>query len=129
MQSRTEVERGFSARGLYRKRLGYFVDGMVVGTEEFIRSQLTMMREAGLYQRRKNPIIQLNGYTSRCGSNEAPRLSFKEPQAPTIGRVFPMEGDAGLSECGGAYAWAGVNHCPQYCCPQYCPMEWIGPLP
>jgi hypothetical protein len=56
-----EVERGFSTRGLYRKRLGYFVDGMMVGTEEFIRSQLTMMREAGLYQRRKNPIAQLNG--------------------------------------------------------------------
>jgi hypothetical protein len=34
---------------------------MVVGTEEFIRSQLTMMREAGLYQRRKNPIAQLDG--------------------------------------------------------------------
>jgi hypothetical protein len=56
-----EVERGFKVRGIYRKRLGYFVDGMVVGTEESIRSQLTMMREAGLYQRRKNPIAQLDG--------------------------------------------------------------------
>jgi hypothetical protein len=56
-----EVERGFKVCGIYRKRLGYFADGMVVGTEEFIRSQLTIMREAGLYQRRKNPIAQLNG--------------------------------------------------------------------
>jgi hypothetical protein len=56
-----EEARGFKTRGLYRKRLGYFVDGVAVGTEEFIRSRLVVMREMGSYQRRKNPISQLEG--------------------------------------------------------------------
>ena len=42
------------------------VDGLqaicvAIGTEEFIRSRLVVMRESGLYQRRKNPIAQLKG--------------------------------------------------------------------
>jgi len=56
-----EEKRGFAVRGVYRRRLGYFVDGLVVGTEEFIRSQLRLLREAGVYQRRRNPIPQLGG--------------------------------------------------------------------
>jgi len=56
-----EAARGFRARGLYRKRLGYFVDGLAVGTEGFIREQLAVMREEGRYLRRKNPIPQLGG--------------------------------------------------------------------
>jgi len=56
-----EAARGFKTSGLYRKRLGYFVDGLAVGTEEFIRGQLAMMREDGRYLRRKNPIPQLGG--------------------------------------------------------------------
>ena len=44
-----EAARGFKTSGLYRKRLGYFVDGLAVGTEEFIRGQLAMMREDGRY--------------------------------------------------------------------------------
>jgi len=56
-----EEARGFKVRGLYRKRLGYFVDGLAVGTDQFIRSQLMKMREAGMYKRRKNPIAQLDG--------------------------------------------------------------------
>ncbi|RLE29324.1 MAG: hypothetical protein DRJ61_14825 [Acidobacteria bacterium] len=56
-----EIGRGFATRGLFRKRLGYFVDGLVVGSETFIRDQLVRMREEGRYVRRKNPISQLGG--------------------------------------------------------------------
>lgn len=56
-----EIARGFATRGLYRKRLGYFVSGLAVGTESFIRDQLSRLREEGQYLRRKNPIPQLGG--------------------------------------------------------------------
>jgi REP-associated tyrosine transposase len=56
-----EIARGFVTMGLDRKRLGYFVDGLVIGTEQFIRDQLALMRENGQYLRRKNPIPQLGG--------------------------------------------------------------------
>ncbi len=56
-----EIARGFESKGVYLKRLGYFVDGMAIGTEQFIRDQLTVMREEGRYLRRKNPIPQLGG--------------------------------------------------------------------
>ncbi len=56
-----EIVRGFSSSGLYRRRLRYFVDGLAVGTEEFIRDQIERMREDGRYRRRKNPIPQLGG--------------------------------------------------------------------
>ena len=56
-----EIARGFVTRGLYRKRLGYFVDGLAIGAEVFIRDQLARLREEGRYKRRKNPIPQLGG--------------------------------------------------------------------
>lgn len=56
-----EIARGFVARGIYRKRLGYFVDGLAIGTEVFIRDQLARLREEGRYHRRKSPIPQLGG--------------------------------------------------------------------
>ncbi len=56
-----EVARGFRSRGMYRKRLGYWVDGLAVGSEGFIREQLAELRERGFYRRRKNPIEQLGG--------------------------------------------------------------------
>jgi len=56
-----EVARGFESPGVFRKRLGYFVDGLMIGTEELIREQLAVMREQGLYLRRRNPIPQLGG--------------------------------------------------------------------
>ena len=56
-----EAAHGFEVRVMYRKRLGYFVDGLAVGTEEFIRERLASMREEGQYLRRKNPIPQLGG--------------------------------------------------------------------
>ena len=56
-----EIARGFATRGLYRKRLGYFIDGLAIGTEQFIRDQIARLREEGQYLRRKNPIPQLGG--------------------------------------------------------------------
>ncbi len=56
-----ERARGFESRGMYLKRLGYFVDGLAIGTEDFLREQLAKMREEGRYLRRKNPISQLGG--------------------------------------------------------------------
>jgi REP element-mobilizing transposase RayT len=56
-----EIARGFESKGMYLKRLGYFVDGLAIGTEQFIRDQLAVMREEGRYLRRKNPIPQLGG--------------------------------------------------------------------
>jgi hypothetical protein len=59
-----EAARGFTTRGIYRKRLGYFVDGLAIGTEQFIRTQIARMRKDGQYLRRKNPIPQLGGHRS-----------------------------------------------------------------
>ncbi len=56
-----EAARGFAVRGMYRKRLGYWVDGLAVGSETFIREQLARARKEGLYRRRKHPIPQLGG--------------------------------------------------------------------
>ena len=56
-----EIARGFETSGMFRKRLRYFADGLVIGTEEFIRTQLTRMRDEGRYLRRKHPIPQLGG--------------------------------------------------------------------
>jgi len=56
-----EERRGFKVRGMYRKQLRYFVDGVILGSEATIRQQLNQMRDAGQYLRRKNPIEQLDG--------------------------------------------------------------------
>ncbi len=56
-----EQERGFAVSGMYRKRLRFFVDGMALGGEAFIRQQIQHMRDSGDYLRRKNPIKQLQG--------------------------------------------------------------------
>ncbi|NOZ93747.1 MAG: hypothetical protein GXP47_03265 [Acidobacteria bacterium] len=56
-----EAARGFEAPGAFRKRLAFFVDGLMVGTEGFIREQLAVLREEEYFRRRKNPISQLGG--------------------------------------------------------------------
>jgi putative transposase len=56
-----EKERGFETKGLYRRRLRFFVDGMALGSEEFIRQQIVQVRERGEYLRRINPIKHLKG--------------------------------------------------------------------
>lgn len=57
-----EEARGFASRGLFSKRLRYYVDGMVVGGEEFVRTHLERLRDMGHYQRRCNPIKQSGGF-------------------------------------------------------------------
>ncbi len=56
-----EEARGFTVRGVYLRRFGYFVDGVAIGTEAFLREQLSQLRESGIYPRRSNPIVQLEG--------------------------------------------------------------------
>ena len=56
-----EIARGFRSRGMFRQRLGYFANGLAIGSEEFIRAQINRMREEGKYFRRRNPIPQLDG--------------------------------------------------------------------
>ena len=58
---KAEEARGFKGRGIYRKRLRYFVDGVVVGSEGFVRRELERLREKGHYLRRKNPVTQAGG--------------------------------------------------------------------
>jgi REP element-mobilizing transposase RayT len=57
----SEHARGFESSGMYRKQLRYFVDGIALGSESFIRQQLVRMRETEQYIRRKNPVRHLNG--------------------------------------------------------------------
>jgi len=56
-----EEARGFKRRGMFRKRLGYFVDGLAIGSEELLREQLNRLREQGCYRRRRNPVPHLGG--------------------------------------------------------------------
>ena len=51
-----EAARGFEVSGVYRKRLRYFVDGLVIGGEAFIREHIGVLREKGEYLRRQHPI-------------------------------------------------------------------------
>lgn len=56
-----EEARGFEVSGIYRKRLRYFVDGLVIGSEAFVRQHIESLRDAGYYAKRKHPIPQLDG--------------------------------------------------------------------
>ncbi|NOZ94803.1 MAG: hypothetical protein GXP47_08715 [Acidobacteria bacterium] len=56
-----EAARGYESSGVFRKRLVYFVEGVAIGTEAFLREQIGLLREQGRYRRRKNPIRQLGG--------------------------------------------------------------------
>lgn len=57
-----EEARGFKKSGAYRKKLRFFVDGIALGSEEYIKSHIKIMRETGNYKRRKNPIKQEGGH-------------------------------------------------------------------
>ena len=56
-----EAARGFEVSGVYRKRLRYFVDGLVIGSEAYILEHINRLRDTGVYSNRKNPIPQLDG--------------------------------------------------------------------
>jgi putative transposase len=57
-----EIARGFKSRGVYRKRAGYFVDGVALGAEDFVNDIILHLRERGIYQHRKNPKKIKEGY-------------------------------------------------------------------
>jgi len=71
-----EKARGFSTRGAYRKRLAYWVDGLAVGSEAFIREQLAQMREEGRYLRRRHPISQLGGIHLSLREQRSTAITF-----------------------------------------------------
>ncbi len=58
---RREEARGFKQRGVYRKKLRCFTDGLILGSQLFIYDQLTKLRKKGWFKRRKNPVKQLAG--------------------------------------------------------------------
>ena len=51
-----EEARGFTTAGAYQKRARHFVDGVVIGSEAFVRGHLDLLKETGGYLRRKNPL-------------------------------------------------------------------------
>ncbi len=51
----------FKTEGLFTKRLRHFTEGVVIGSEEYIKEKLDKLRERKTYLRRKNPVRQLNG--------------------------------------------------------------------
>jgi hypothetical protein len=56
-----EETRGFRAEGIFTKRIRHFTDGVVIGSEEFVREKLNRLRNAGQYLRRKNPVLHSDG--------------------------------------------------------------------
>jgi hypothetical protein len=71
-----EAARGFEVSGVYRKRLRYFVDGLVIGSEGFIRQHLETLRNAGYYARRKHPIPQLEGLALSLREQRSTAVAF-----------------------------------------------------
>ena len=69
-----EAARGVEVSGVYRKRMRYFVDGLVIGSEAFIREHIGVLREKGEHLRRKHPIPHL----------ESPHLSLREPRDTAV---------------------------------------------
>jgi putative transposase len=51
-----ERANGYKTRGAFLKRLRYFVDGVVLGSQEYVESHLAELRDKKIYKRRKNAI-------------------------------------------------------------------------
>ncbi len=71
-----EIARGFTVHGLYRRRLRYFVDGLAIGSESFLREQIAQLRESGHYLRRRHPIPQLGGIHLSLREQRSTAVSF-----------------------------------------------------
>ena len=56
-----ERQRGFNRQGIYRKRLRYFAEGLVLGSEEKVRDWISLFQRRGRYLRRRHPIPHLDG--------------------------------------------------------------------
>ena len=71
-----EIERGFTTSGIFRKRLGYFVEGLMIAGEERIRDQLEHLRASGQYLRRRHPIRHLDGLHLSLREQRSHAVSF-----------------------------------------------------
>ena len=58
---RQEQQRGFNRQGIYRKRLRYFAEGLVLGGEQKVRDWVSLFRRRGRYLRRRHPIPHMDG--------------------------------------------------------------------
>ena len=56
-----ERQRGFNRQGIYRKRLRYFAEGLVLRSEEQVRDWISLFQRRGRYLRRRHPIPHLDG--------------------------------------------------------------------
>jgi hypothetical protein len=57
-----EEARGFKVSGVYSKRLRYFVDGLAIGSGDFVRQQINKLRDGKQYLRRKHPISRADAH-------------------------------------------------------------------
>lgn len=57
-----EQRRAWQQHGLYRKRLRYFTDGLVLGGESCVRDWIVRLERQGCYWRRRHPIFQTNTF-------------------------------------------------------------------
>jgi REP element-mobilizing transposase RayT len=74
-----EEARDFKTKGIYRKRWRHFVDGVVIGSEAYVRKEIERLREQGIYLRRKHPVEQLNGHHNSLREQRTlrePELAF-----------------------------------------------------
>ena len=73
---KAEESRGFKSQGVYSKRLRHFVDGVVIGSEGFVRAEIERLREQGRYLRRKHPVSQLDGHHMSLREQRGPEVAF-----------------------------------------------------
>ncbi|MCF7957017.1 MAG: hypothetical protein K9M57_01075 [Phycisphaerae bacterium] len=59
-----------------RERLRYFVDGVVLGSKEFVRDYLEKLKKEGYYLRRKKPISQLPGHYTTLREQRSHAVRF-----------------------------------------------------
>jgi len=59
---REEIDRDFKPRGVFMKRMRFFIDGLVVGSKDKIEQWLSDCHKNNLYRRRKNPIALTHGF-------------------------------------------------------------------
>lgn len=68
-----EKKRGFKTHGVYRKRLRYFTDGLIIGSEEHVREWVSRFKDEGMYLEKFKAVVQAEG---RMLSVRAQRNNF-----------------------------------------------------
>jgi hypothetical protein len=54
--ARREEQRGYAVRGVFTRRVAHLTEGLVLGGAEFVSKHLGLLRQAGIYKRRRQPI-------------------------------------------------------------------------